>query len=196
MSILLQQLNAGMAGLVQVARRSLVQIENGHGQGAGTIWQPDGLILTNAHVAGRHGLRVTLPDGQAVPARVLAVDPDSDLAALAVEAHDLPAIALGDSTLLRPGQWVIAIGHPWGVAGAVTGGVVIGHGARLPEMPLAAREWVAVTAHLRPGHSGGPLLDVHGRLVGINTMMAGPEVGLAVPVHLIKRFLRRAAGVQ
>lgn len=196
MSTLLQQLNAGMAGLVQVARRSLVQIENGHGQGAGTIWQPDGLILTNAHVAGRHGLRVTLPDGQAVPARVLAVDPDSDLAALAVEAHDLPAIALGDSTLLRPGQWVIAIGHPWGVAGAVTGGVVIGHGARLPEMPLAAREWVAVTAHLRPGHSGGPLLDVHGRLVGINTMMAGPEVGLAVPVHLIKRFLRRAAGVQ
>jgi serine protease Do len=195
MSSLLQQLNAGFAGLVESARRSLVQIENGHGHGAGTIWQPDGLILTNAHVAGRHGLRVTLPDGQTLPARVLAVDSGSDLAALAVDAHGLPGIALGDSTQLQPGQWVVAIGHPWGVAGAATGGVVIGHGAPMPEMPLAAREWVAVSAHLRPGHSGGPLLDVHGRLVGINTMMAGPEVGLAVPVHLIKRFLRRAAGI-
>jgi len=72
---------------------------------------------------------------------------------------------------------------------------VIGCGSELPEMPHAGREWVAVSAHLRPGHSGGPLLDARGRLVGINTMMAGPEVGLAVPVHVLKAFLRQAAGV-
>jgi S1-C subfamily serine protease len=61
-------------------------------------------------------------------------------------------------------------------------------------MGLPGREWIAVSLHLRPGHSGGPLVDVQGRLVGINTMMAGPEVGLAVPVHVVKTFLRRALG--
>ena len=60
----------------------------------------------------------------------------------------------------------------------------------LPEMSLPRREWIAVSLHLRPGHSGGPLVDAHGQLVGVNTMMAGPEVGLAVPVHVVKTFLR------
>jgi S1-C subfamily serine protease len=193
MSTTLEQLNNRLADVLASAGRSLVQIHNGHGHGAGTVWHAGGLILTNAHVVGRHALRVTLPDGRVFQARLLAADQAYDLAALSVPAHDLPAIELGDSRELQPGQWVMAVGHPWGVAGAVTGGVVIGQGVHLPQMPFPGREWVAVSAPLRPGHSGGPLLDVGGRLVGINTMMAGPEVGLAVPVHVIKAFLRRAA---
>lgn len=194
MSDLLQELNLEMWAVVENVRCSLVQITNGRrGAGAGTIWHADGLIVTNSHVVGRRSLRVTLPDGRTLPARLLARDASHDLAALAVEATGLPTIELGQSKRLQPGQWVLALGHPWGVAGAVTAGVVIGVGPP-PEMPLPQRELIQVGLHLRPGHSGGPLVDVHGRLVGINTMMAGPEVGLAVPVHVVKTFLQQALG--
>ncbi len=194
MSDLLQQLNLEMSAVVENVRRSLVQITNGRrGAGAGTIWHADGLIVTNAHVVGRRSLRVTLPDGRTLPVRLLARDASRDLAALAVDATGLPTSELGQSKQLQPGQWVLALGHPWGVAGAVTAGVVIGVGPP-PEMPLPQRELIQVGLRLRPGHSGGPLVDVHGRLVGINTMMAGPEVGLAVPVHVVKTFLRQALG--
>ena len=197
MSNLLQQFNAEMAGVVEDVRRSLVQIRNGRrGAGAGTIWHPDGLILTNAHVVKRRSLQVTLPDGRTMPARLLAHDTDRDLAALVADATGLPTIEVGDSRRLQPGQWVLAVGHPWGVAGAVTAGVVTGVGVRLPEMPLSEREWIAVSLHLRPGHSGGPLVDARGELVGLNTIMAGPDVGLAVPVHVVKAFLRQALGSQ
>jgi serine protease Do len=191
---LLQQLNLEMSAVVENVRCSLVQITNGRrGAGAGTIWHADGLIVTNAHVVGRRSLRVTLPDGRTLPVRLLARDASRDLAALAVDATGLPTSELGQSKQLQPGQWVLALGHPWGVAGAVTAGVVIGVGPP-PEMPLPQRELIQVGLRLRPGHSGGPLVDVHGRLVGINTMMAGPEVGLAVPVHVVKTFLRQALG--
>lgn len=193
MTEFLQQLSAEMSGIVADVRRSLVQITNGrHGAGAGTIWHSDGLILTNAHVVKSRSLRVVLANERTLPARLLAHDRNRDLAALGVEAADLPTIELGNSKCLQPGQWVLALGHPWGVAGAVTAGIVTGVGAHLPEMPLSEREWIAVSLHLRPGHSGGPLVDAKGRLVGINTIMAGPDVGLAVPVHAVKAFLRQA----
>ncbi|MEJ2559619.1 MAG: trypsin-like peptidase domain-containing protein [Anaerolineae bacterium] len=179
MSDLLQQLNAEMATIVEDVRHSLVRINNGRGgAGAGTVWHPDGLILTNAHVVGRRALKVTLSDGRSLPARLLAHDANY-------------AIELGDSGQLQSGHWVLALGHPWGVPGAVTAGIVIGVGP-LPEMPTPQRELIHVSLHLRPGDSGGPLVDVHGRLVGINTMMAGPDVGVAVPVHVVKTFLRQA----
>jgi len=167
-------------------------VHNGQrGHGAGTIWHPNGLILTNAHVAANRNLRVTLADGRTFPAHLLARDPGLDLAALAIDASDLPAIELGRSQQLRPGEWVLALGHPWGQIGAATGGVVIDPCADLPEMETG-REWLTVSLHLRPGHSGGPLIDAQGRLVGINTMMNGPDVGVAVPVHVVKRFLRES----
>ncbi len=193
-SELLNQWNAEMSSVVDQVRRSLVQIRNGRrGAGAGTIWHPDGLILTNAHVVGRGSVGVTLPDGQTLPARLLAHSRSLDLAALAVEAGGLPTIELGNSRQLLPGQWVLAVGHPWGVIGAVTAGVVINTGVP-PEMQASRRPLIQVDLPLRPGYSGGPLVDVQGRLVGINTMMAGPEVGLAVPVHEVKAFLRQALG--
>jgi serine protease Do len=196
MMSVLQQLNDEIARLVDGARHSLVQISNGgHGMGAGTIWHPDGLIITNAHVvAGSGVVRVGLLDGRVLPARLLALDAENDLAALRVEAKGLSTVALGDSQSLRPGQWVLALGHPWGVTGALTTGIVIGVGAMWPEIPPSRHEWVLVNLHLRPGHSGGPLVDALGRLVGINTVMVGPDIGGVVPVHVVKTFLRRALG--
>ena len=86
------------------------------------------------------------------------------------------------------------LGHPWGVADAATAGAVIGVGTGFPEIPQSHQEWIAVGLTLRPGHSGGPLVDVQGRLVGINTFRTGPEVGMAVPVHVAKSFLRQKLG--
>lgn len=207
----LQTIDSELANVVAGVRRSLVQVSNGdgaragRGSGAGTIWHPNGLIVTNAHVVRQRALRVTLPDGRALPAKVLAHNEQLDLAALSVEADSLPAIALGESTKLRPGELVLALGHPWGVEGAVTAGVVIGVGVAQPAGQLleggewqglrhADREWITASLHVRPGHSGGPLVDARGRLVGINTIMAGPGVGVAVPVHVVKAFLKKSLG--
>ena len=179
--------------MVEKVERSMVQLRNsGGGAGAGTIWHPDGLILTNAHVVRRGPLQATLPDGSTLPAKLLAQDAGLDLAALAVDSSGLPTISLGESTRLQTGQWVLALGHPRGIIGAVTAGVVIGVGSEWPEPAFSGWEWIAVSLKLWPGYSGGPLVDIHGRLVGINTMMAGPDVGMTVPVHLVKAFLQRA----
>src|SRR5512133_2665917 len=128
-----QQLDTDLAAVVEDARRSLVQVRNGHGGGAGTIWHPKGLVVTNAHVVGRGPVRVILPDGRSLSARVLARDDQRDLAALVVDASDLPTVQLGDSKSLQAGQWVVALGHPWGVQGAISAGVVIGLGPAWPE---------------------------------------------------------------
>jgi len=136
-SNLLQELNHDLSKLAEEAQRSLVSISNGRrGAGAGTIWHPDGLILTNAHVVQLRSPKVTLPDGRTAPARVLAHDKVLDLAALSVDAADLPTIELGDSQRLQPGEWVLALGHPWGVDGAATAGTV-GVGWRVSQFHLA-----------------------------------------------------------
>src|SRR5215470_12840895 len=120
MASLLEQLNDDMASVVENVRQSLVQISNGRGHGAGTIWHSDGLVVTNAHVVDHaHGpLTITLADGTAYSAQLIARDPDNDLAALAINASNLPTTQLGNSKQLKPGQWVFAMGHPWGVTGA------------------------------------------------------------------------------
>ena len=195
MTNLLHQLNCEMSSTVEKVRHSLVQIKNGRGgAGAGTIWHPNGLIITNAHVIREYPTpNVILPDGRTLPAQLLAQDTNRDLAALSVEGSDLPTIELGHSSQLRPGQWVLALGHPWGVLGAPTAGIVIDTG-RPPEISSYQGDLIQVSLRLRPGHSGGPLVDIHGRLIGINTMIAGPEVGLAIPLHTVKEFLRERLG--
>lgn len=202
-SSILVDLSNELASVSARVLTSLVQVRRDDGGAAGTVWHPDGLILTNAHVvAGRHwprgrrpagsgDLRVVLPSGDELAARVLAVDDKNDLAALRVEAAGLPTVALADSRRLQPGDIVIALGFPWGVTGGATTGIVIGTGAALPELASSGREWIAASLHLRPGHSGGPMVDAHGRLVGINTLMNGPDVGVAVPVHVVVDFLKQ-----
>ena len=199
MTTLLQQINDELGGLVSGVKRSLVQVKSGErGGGAGSIWHPDGLIVTNAHVVRTRTPQVVLPDGTRLAARVLAHDRHLDVAALSVAETGLPSIELGDSRTLQPGQWVTALGHPWGIHAAATGGVVIGVGPDLTEMllemPPDDRELIVVGLQLRPGYSGGPLVDDQGRLVGLNTMMVGPEVGVAVPVQVVKKFLRERLG--
>lgn len=199
MTTLLPQLNSDLAELADLVRKSLVQVAAGRrGAGSGVVFSADGLVVTNAHVvSGRRRrppageFQVTLPAGSATVAKLLAKDDELDVAVLRIDKHeghlpDLHPIELGDSRALRPGQWVMAMGHPWGVAGAAAGGIVIGAGPDLPEAPGAGRDWIAVDLALRPGHSGGPLVDHNGRLIGMSTMMAGLEVGMAVPAHVIK----------
>lgn len=195
MTTLLERFSDANAEIVAQTRRSLVQIVGHQGNlGAGTIWHPDGLILTNAHVVSHGPVEVVLPDSTLHSTQIVAIDHDEDLAALAINAKNLPTIELGDSREVRAGQWVMALGHPWGVVDAVTSGAVIGIGANLPEM-RGGREWIALDLHLRPGHSGGPLINVKGQLIGINTMISGPQVGFAVPVHVVKAFLKRTIGL-
>lgn len=191
MTTVLERINVELGELSQKVQQSLVRVGSSHrGEGAGTIWHTDGLILTNAHVVRNESINVTLPDGAQKSATVLAMDYDLDLAALAIEAVDLPTINLGESSSMLAGEWVVAFGHPWGVQGAATAGVIIGSDQALQEQPPFGRDWLAVSLHYRPGHSGGPLVDVHGNLIGINTVMAGPNVGLAVPIHAVKQFLK------
>ena len=141
MSKMLEELNNELGGVVENVRRGLVQVHNGRdGSGAGTIWHPDGLVLTNAHVIRKGPLWVTLPDGSNMPAQLLAQDRDHDLAALAVDSAGLPAISLGESRSLRAGQWVLALGHSWGVVSTVTAGVIIGVGSVWQDAPRSEKE--------------------------------------------------------
>jgi len=204
MTTLIPQLNADLSELADRVRNSLVQVTVGRrGSGSGVVFSDDGLVITNSHVVSGKGrrssgdrLQVTLPDGVVVTAELLAKDEDSDVAVLKVEGADgdlseLYPIEVGDSRSLRAGQWVMAIGHPWGVSGAAAAGIVIGAGPDLPEAPGEGRDWVAVDLALRPGYSGGPLVDHQGRLIGISTMMAGLGVGMAVPAHVIQEFVAK-----
>ena len=195
MASILEQLNTAFAGVLSDVAASVVQVrDESRGAGAGTIWHSDGLIVTNAHVVHHGPLKVALYDGRILDAKLIARDEQHDLAALAVEANDLPTIQLGSTKHLHPGQWVMALGHPWGVANAATSGVLIGVGRQLPELPTISQDWVVADLHLRPGNSGGPLVDEHGRLIGVNTLMTGPGVGVAVSVEAVKEFLRQALG--
>ncbi len=193
MSAILRQLNDEIASVIERAGRGLVQISsNGRGVGAGTIWHPKGLIVTNAHVVAKGSLLITLADGTTLPAHLLARDTKRDLAALAVDATGLPTSEVGNSKDLQPGQWVLALGHPWGVTGSAVAGVVIGTGPQEWGPSQSHQDWIVANLPLRPGHSGGPLLDAQGHLVGINTLVSGPDIGMAVPVHVAKAFLRQA----
>jgi serine protease Do len=194
MSDLLSNLDSQMSAVVGQARSSLVQVHNGRrGNGAGTILHTDGLIITNAHVVQRKSPKVTLWDGRTLSGRLLAYDEKYDLAAVSVEATGLPTIPLGNGREIRPGQWVVALGHPWGITGSTTAGMIIGVGRPAEGLPFDG-DLIQVGLHLRPGHSGGPMVDSDGRLVGINTMIAGPDVGLAVPIQTVKRFLKETIG--
>lgn len=167
--------------LVAGVKSSLVSIQSSRfGAGAGVIWREDGIILTNSHVLRRKKPRVTLPDGRRVDAKVLHQNPEVDLAFLQVAAEGLTALPLGDSTRLRVGEMVFAIGHPWGLHGSVTGGIV---SHLTTAQTRGERELIPVIrtdARLAPGNSGGPLVNAAGELVGINTMIVGGDQGLAV----------------
>lgn len=172
-------------------RRSTVLIHAGdRGSGSGVIWQRDGLIVTNAHVAHGSRTRIQLWDGRELEATALSRDPRADLVALRVEARDLPAAQIADSSKLRPGELAIAIGNPLGFVGALTTGSIHAIG---PLRGFGARTWVQANVRLAPGNSGGPLADASGRVIGINTMVAG-RLALAIPSNAVSQFLLSGPG--
>lgn len=173
--------------IAEQLRRATVQVSGrGPGGGSGVIWRADGLIITNAHVARGPQARVKLWDDRTFDATVTARDDGCDLAALQIDATDLPAAVIGDSDTLRVGELVLAVGNPLGLNGALTTGVV--HAAASTESPRQ-QAWVRADVRLAPGNSGGPLADAHGRVIGINSMIAG-GLALAVPSNAVARFLR------
>ena len=178
----------GFGEVAESLRRSTVHVQTGgrgQGSGSGVIWSADGLIVTNAHVARGAAAQVALWDGSTHQATLLDRDARRDLASLRIHASGLPAATPGDSARLRVGELVIAIGNPLGFIGALTTGVV----HSLP----AQQRWVAADVRLAPGNSGGPLADASGRVVGINTMIAG-GLALAVPSNAVGAFIKGQTG--
>jgi serine protease Do len=163
------------------------------GGGSGVAITPDGFMLTSAHVVGAGATRVraSFTDGSDVPATLVGADPLSKLAVLRTEPTQLQPAELGDAATLRVGQLVVAIGNPHGYAGSVTAGVVSALGRSLPARAGAAvriiDDVIQTDAALNPGNSGGALVDGRGRVVGINTAVAGIGLGLAVPVNATTR---------
>jgi serine protease Do len=153
---------------------------NSHG--SGVIWHSEGLILTNAHVADWQVHEIELVDGRRSEGWVVARDPKIDLAALAVSASDLPVARTRDARTLRPGEVVIAVGNPSDDVGAVVTGIVHHAVGKLP--------WLVADVRLAPGHSGGPLADANGNVVGINSMIVG-GLGWAVTSNAVQAFLQR-----
>jgi S1-C subfamily serine protease len=163
------------------------------GGGSGVVITPDGFTLTSAHVVARtEGKgRASFVDGRELEFEVVGSDPLSDLAVLRVDARDLVPAELGDAERLRVGQLVVAIGNPHGFTGSVTAGVVSALGRSLPTRSGAnvrvVDNVIQTDAALNPGNSGGALADGHGRVVGINTAVAGVGLGLAVPINTATR---------
>src|SRR5216117_3634902 len=162
------------------------------GGGSAVVITPDGFTLTSAHVIERtDGGRASFVDGRELEFEVVGSDPMSDLALLRVDARDLRPAELGDAERLRVGQLVVAIGNPHGFTGSVTAGVVSALGRSLPTRSGAnvrvVDNVIQTDAALNPGNSGGALADGSGRVVGVNTAVAGVGLGLAVPIDDVTR---------
>ena len=159
------------------------------GSGSGVIVSPDGAILTNNHVIdGALSISVRLRDGRLLPAKRVGRDPATDLAVVKIEATNLPAAKLADSDQARVGEWVVAIGAPFGLRYTVTAGVLSAKG-RGGIGANAIEDYLQTDASINPGNSGGPLCDLEGRVLGINTMIVGrgSGIGFAVPANMAKR---------
>ena len=171
---------------------SVANLRVRRGGGSGVVITPDGFLLTSAHVVARsRGGNASFADGRDLSFEVVGADPLSDLAVLRVQGEALTAAELGDADTLRVGQLVVAIGNPHGFAGSVTAGVVSALGRSLPTRSGAnvrlVDNVIQTDAALNPGNSGGALADGRGRVVGINTAVAGIGLGLAVPIDAATR---------
>ena len=169
----------------------------GGGSGSAVAFTPDGFLVTNAHVvAGAERGTATFVDGDELGFEVVGRDPLSDLAVVRASGSDLVAAPFGDAARLRVGQLVVPIGNPMGFAGSVTAGVVSALGrslaARDGQASRLVENVIQTDAALNPGNSGGALADIRGRVVGINTAVAGVGLGLAVPVDAATRLILAA----
>ncbi|HHV08363.1 MAG TPA: trypsin-like serine protease [Firmicutes bacterium] len=164
------------------------------GLGSGFITSSDGYILTNEHVvAGAEEVQVTVSGyDDAFPAKVVGTDKELDLAILKIDApKPLPTIELGDSDNTRVGEWVVAIGNPYGLDHTVTVGVVSAKGRPVPVQDRIYKNLLQIDAAINPGNSGGPLLNLNGQVVGINTAVnaQGQGLGFAIPINTAKEVM-------
>ncbi len=201
--------------VVQILVQTLAPLGNGESQragfvleqeatGSGVIVDPDGYIVTNAHVV-RNARRIDVkilrsdekapePHAHLIPAKLIGLDRQVDIAVVKIEAHNLPTLSFLDSDNLRQGQLVLALGSPLGLQNSLTHGVVSATSRQLdPESPMV---YIQTDAPINPGNSGGPLLDIEGRVAGINTMIfsqsGGNEgIGFAIPANLAKDVYQR-----
>ena len=161
------------------------------GVGSGFIVDASGLVVTSHHVVkGAESVTVTLQDGRALEARIAGIDPKTDLALLEVDAGgSLPVVEFGDSDRTRVGDWVVAVGNPFGLGGTVTAGIVSGRGRDIGSGPYD--DYLQLDAPINRGSSGGPLFDRSGRVVGVNTAIFSPSggnvgIGFAIPANVAK----------
>ncbi|XWO14016.1 Trypsin-like peptidase domain containing protein [Candidatus Hepatincola sp. Pdp] len=160
--------------------------------GSGFIIRSDGFIVTNNHVVqSAESVRVTLHDGKKLPATVYATDPMSDIALLKVNAKDLPTLSFGDSSKVRPGDWVISIGNPFGLGGTVSAGIV---SAIARDINIGRyNDFIQTDAAINKGNSGGPMINTKGEIIGINTAIISTSgggsigIGFAVPSNVVKQ---------
>jgi S1-C subfamily serine protease len=177
-SQLLQALSEATVEIVSKITPSVVTINNGVGSGSGIVWSQNGLIVTASHVVGKAStVKVNLGNGKNSEAIVIGRDPYTDIALLKIETRKLRPIELGDSRNIKPGQLVLALANPFGRQVSVTQGIVTGF-----------EDTIITDARLNPGYSGGPLVDVYGRMIGLNTAYVWNR-GIAVPINTIKRVV-------
>lgn len=178
---------------IQARARRIV----GEGQGTGFVFDPDGFILTNHHVIdGARDIHVAFPNGRELRAEIVGTDPPTDVAVLRVKEKGLSFVPLGDSDRARVGDWVIAIGNPFGLAHTVSAGIISAKGrtrddVQLPGDASGYYNFIQTDASINPGNSGGPLIDMTGKVVGMNTAIRqqANSIGFAIPINMIKELL-------
>ncbi|HEY0144479.1 MAG TPA: trypsin-like peptidase domain-containing protein [Thermoanaerobaculia bacterium] len=163
--------------------------------GSGFVWSSDGIIVTNAHVIeGASSITVNFNDGTQLPAKLIGVDPDSDLAVLRVDQKKLPAAPIGTSSDLMIGETVVAVGNPFGLSGTVTTGVVSAVGRSVPSQDNSRTytDFIQTDASINPGNSGGPLLNIEGKVIGINVAIyaQGQGIGFAIPADRARKVIQ------
>ena len=174
------------------------------GLGSGFIIDPRGYIVTNRHViAGADEIQVTLEGKKKFKAAVVGADPKTDVAIIKIDGHNLPSVKLGDSKTLEVGDWVLAVGNPFGLTQTVTAGIVSAKG-RSDMGILDFEDFIQTDAAINQGNSGGPLVNIEGEVVGLNTAILSKSggsvgIGFAIPVNIIKKvvdaaFSKRLAG--
>ncbi len=163
--------------------------------GSGFVWSGEGIIVTNNHVVeGASRITVNFSDGTQLAAKLIGVDPDSDVAVLRVDAKNLLTAPIGTSSDLQIGESVVAVGNPFGLSGTVTTGVVSALGRSVPskEAGRTFTDFIQTDASINPGNSGGPLLNIEGRVIGINTLIYANAqgIGFAIPVDRAKKVIQ------
>ncbi len=195
----LLEVNQAFADMIEAAKASVVRVDaGGRGVGTGIIWHSDATrseVVTNAHVVAgvtrrnSGGLRIVTADNRRFAAQLLAGDPQLDLALLGLAVGGLPTARIGDSARLRVGELVFAIGNPWGQTGVVTSGVISGLGSMAIRGTRRIAPYIRSDVLLAPGNSGGPLLNAAGAVIGVNAMIFGGDLSVAIPSRVVAEWI-------